>query len=77
METGLVRFFPRTMALVRQTPLCTAMLSVVPAGKVIKPHTGDFKGILRYHLGLHIPPRPPDAGRLRTLHLAIRLITCW
>jgi len=33
----------------------TVMFSVLQGGGNIKPHTGDFKGLARYHLGLEVP----------------------
>lgn len=38
----------------------TAFLSVMEPGKYLDPHYGPFKGVLRYHLGLVIPP--PESG---------------
>lgn len=33
----------------------SAMISVLEPGKHIPPHTGLYKGVLRYHLGLKVP----------------------
>ncbi len=47
---------PLTSQLIRQCPyIHTAVFSILEPGKVITPHYGPFKGILRYHLGLVIP----------------------
>jgi aspartyl/asparaginyl beta-hydroxylase (cupin superfamily) len=44
------------MEFIKKIPGCTqAMFSVLSPGKIIKPHTGIYAGILRYHLGLNIP----------------------
>ena len=37
--------------------ITTAFLSILEPGKIIPSHYGPFKGILRYHLGLIIPPK--------------------
>ena len=56
-ETDLGRrYFPRSLAAVRRSPLSTAMLSVVDPGRAIEWHKGFFNGILRYHLGIVVPP---------------------
>lgn len=33
----------------------TALISRLEPGKTIEPHDGPYQGVLRYHLGLHIP----------------------
>lgn len=40
--------------------ITTAFFSLLAPGKTIPSHYGPFKGILRYHLGLQVPPR--DSG---------------
>jgi len=40
--------------------ITTAIFSILEPGKTLHPHYGPFKGVLRYHLGIIIPP--PDAG---------------
>lgn len=42
------------------TNITTAFFSVLKPGKCIHSHYGPFKGILRYHIGLIIPPK--DSG---------------
>jgi beta-hydroxylase len=57
-DTTLTRYFPKTMQLLKVVPGCSlAMFSVLEPGKVIPPHQGVFRGVLRYHLGLLVPPR--------------------
>ena len=52
-DSNNVKFFPETMKLLEQVPGCSlAMISILPPGKYIPPHTGPFKGVLRYHLAL-------------------------
>ncbi len=47
---------PRTAALVERIPgMKTAMFSILAPGKGIPPHTGPWKGVVRYHLGLVVP----------------------
>ena len=53
------RFFQRSREIIERYPLVTsAMFSVIPNGKRIKPHRGPYKGLLRFHLGLKIPDSP-------------------
>lgn len=40
--------------------ITTAFFSILEPGKTISSHYGPFKGILRYHLALFVPPR--EAG---------------
>jgi len=54
---------PRTAALVEQVPgLLSANFSVLQPGTRIAPHHGIFAGVLRYHLGLIVPPRTDLCG---------------
>ncbi|QTD45782.1 aspartyl/asparaginyl beta-hydroxylase domain-containing protein [Ottowia testudinis] len=47
---------PRTTAAVEAVPgLQTAMFSILEAGKVLPPHRGPYKGLLRVHLALQVP----------------------
>jgi hypothetical protein len=56
-ETDASAFFPKTMDLLNDTPLSTAMISRIEARSSLDTHVGYFGGILRYHLGLVIPPQ--------------------
>jgi ornithine lipid ester-linked acyl 2-hydroxylase len=54
---------PETTRLVEQIPgMETAMFSILSAGKHLPPHTGPYKGVLRYHLGLLIPEPEDQLG---------------
>jgi beta-hydroxylase len=47
---------PITANLVKMCPyIHTAVFSILEPGKVIPPHYGPNKGVLRYHLGLIVP----------------------
>ncbi len=57
---------PETARLVEQIPgMQTAMFSILAPHKRIPPHTGPYKGVLRYHLGLVIPSSDPDVVGIR------------
>lgn len=53
-DVGVTKYFPRTMALIAQTPLQTAMFSQMASGAYLGMHFGENKGVLRYHLGLQV-----------------------
>lgn len=58
---------PRTAELLASVPeMTTAMFSILDAGTHVPPHRGPFRGVIRYHLGLVIPP-PEGSVRLRVL----------
>jgi len=59
------RFFPRTMAAIRKTPLSTAMLSLLQPRHGVRWHEGYFNGILRYHVGIQIPAGGKDGRGMR------------
>jgi aspartyl/asparaginyl beta-hydroxylase (cupin superfamily) len=44
--------FPRTLSVLFTTPVMSAAFSVLPPGEALRPHNGEYKGILRYHLTL-------------------------
>jgi len=47
---------PETTRLIEAIPgMETAMFSILAPRKRIPPHTGPYKGVLRYHLGLVVP----------------------
>lgn len=55
-DTSKIVYFPKTYKLISNTPGCSlAMFSVLHPGKMIPPHQGPFKGVLRYHLALVTP----------------------
>ena len=48
---------PNTTMLLRNVEgMCLGMFSILTAGNQIPPHKGPYKGVLRCHLGLVIPP---------------------
>jgi aspartyl/asparaginyl beta-hydroxylase (cupin superfamily) len=48
---------PMTTEILRSIPgMTTAMFSILTPGTRLTPHRGPFKGVLRYHLGLMVPP---------------------
>ncbi len=56
---------PKTAALLKRVPtMTTAIFSFLQGEKHIPPHRGPFKGVLRYHLALRIPP-PAGSCRIR------------
>ena len=55
-DTNKIKYFPKTYEMISKIPGCTlAMFSVLHGGKVIPPHHGPYKGVLRYHLALITP----------------------
>jgi len=51
------RLCPLTASLLRQVPgVETAFFSILAPGKIIPPHRGITKGLIRCHLGVVIPP---------------------
>lgn len=54
------RLCPRTLDVLNAVPgLVTAFFSILGPHKAIPRHTGPYKGLVRYHLGL-IVPDPPE-----------------
>lgn len=48
--------FPITSRLISTVPGCSfAMFSILQPGKILEPHYGPYKGVLRYHLTLITP----------------------
>ena len=46
---------PETAKLLKKLPLDLAMFSIMEKGKVLIPHRGPWRGLLRLHLGLDVP----------------------
>lgn len=46
---------PKTAELLKKLPLDLAMFSIMEKGKVLIPHQGPWRGLLRLHLGVDIP----------------------
>ena len=64
-DTSKIKYFPKTYELISKIPGCSlAMFSVLHPGKIIPPHTGPFKGVLRYHLAL-ITPKKSDECKIK------------
>ncbi len=56
---------PETTRILDRIPgMKTAFFSILAPGKHIPAHTGPYKGVLRYHLGL-IVPEPKERCRIR------------
>jgi aspartyl/asparaginyl beta-hydroxylase (cupin superfamily) len=54
---------PETARIVKQIPgMSTALFSVLAPGAQITPHRGPYKGVLRYHLALIVPPDHKSCG---------------
>jgi beta-hydroxylase len=54
---------PRTAELIERVPgVTTAFFSIMLPGVRLPPHTGPWKGFLRYHLGLMIPEPADKCG---------------
>jgi aspartate beta-hydroxylase len=48
---------PMTAGILRQCPeVLSASFSFLAPGKYIPPHRGPFRGVMRFHLGLSMPP---------------------
>ncbi len=51
------KYMPRTLALLESMPnVVSASISILEPHTSLQPHVGYYKGLLRYHLGLRIPP---------------------
>jgi len=61
IKKEMVQFFPVTTELIKDPQIHNAFFSILEPGVEIPPHTGYFKGYLRYHLGVVIPNN--DTGR--------------
>jgi hypothetical protein len=53
----MAQFFPKTIDLIQNDQIHTAFFSILDPNVEITPHTGYFKGYLRYHLGVIIPSK--------------------
>lgn len=62
LETRVAAAFPTTMRLLDGSRASSVMFSILAPGCAIDEHRGENKAVLRYHLGVEIPP--PTAGRL-------------
>lgn len=48
-------YFPKTMKYINSCDCSTAFFSILEPYSIIKPHTGLYKGVMRYHIGLKVP----------------------
>ncbi len=56
---GNCRLCPKTAALLENIPgVTTAFFSILGPGKHLAPHTGIYRGVVRYHLALKVPDDP-------------------
>ena len=55
-DTVLMGQFPITKSIIEQIPCATAYFSLLEPGTNIMAHRGIYKGVLRCHLGLIVPP---------------------
>jgi aspartyl/asparaginyl beta-hydroxylase (cupin superfamily) len=54
---------PETARILKKIPaMTTALFSVLQPGTHLTPHRGPYKGVLRYHLGLIVPPDTMSCG---------------
>ncbi|GGD96998.1 hypothetical protein GCM10011390_14700 [Aureimonas endophytica] len=54
-----IRQCPETWRILQKIPgLKSAMFSIFEPGKHLPPHRGPYNGVLRFHLGLIVPPEP-------------------
>jgi aspartate beta-hydroxylase/beta-hydroxylase len=64
---------PKTLdAILRVPDLFQAMFSVLDPGKSVPPHSGPYRGYLRYHLGLVVPKIDPPTLRVKDLRYSWR-----
>lgn len=52
------KYFPKTKKILDQNKkIISVFISIMKPGAVITPHTGVYRGVLRYHLGLKVPKK--------------------
>ena len=58
-----IRQCPETWRILQKIPgMKSAMFSIFEPGKHLPPHRGPYNGVLRFHLGLVVPPEPDKIG---------------
>ncbi len=58
-----IRQCPETWRILQKIPgLKTGLFSIFEPGKHLPPHRGPYNGVLRFHLGLIVPPEPDRIG---------------
>lgn len=55
IDPSMKPFFPQTTKLLEDKQIHNAFFSILDSDVEIPPHTGYYKGYLRYHLGIIIP----------------------
>lgn len=55
IQSSMVEHFPTTISLLQDKQIHNAFFSILDSEVDIPPHTGYYKGYLRYHLGIIIP----------------------
>ncbi len=55
IDNKFIEDFPVTIKLLKDKQIHNAFFSILDSGVEIPPHTGYYKGYLRYHLGIIIP----------------------
>lgn len=55
IQEDIVKYFPNTSELLKDEQIHNAFFSILDPEVEIFPHTGYYKGYLRYHLGVKIP----------------------
>ncbi len=70
-ETVIAEEFPQTMQLIRETSASTAMFSILDSGCSLRAHQGLNKAVLRYHLGIEVPPPLGVDGEEEKLQLRV------
>jgi beta-hydroxylase len=51
----IIPYFPKTIEFIKDDRIHNAFFSILDPYVEIKPHTGPYKGYLRYHLGIIVP----------------------
>jgi aspartyl/asparaginyl beta-hydroxylase (cupin superfamily) len=59
-DTSIINKFPLTKKLINSCPCTTAYFSKLEPGTKIKPHHGNYKGVIRYQLSITIPKQWKD-----------------
>ena len=70
-EAMAARAFPQTMSLLNDRRVSSAMFSILGAGCAIRPHQGLNNMVLRYHLGIAVPPASTSGATPERLSLRV------
>jgi beta-hydroxylase len=55
IDNHIIQQFPHTIQMMKDEQIHNAFFSILDPGVEIPPHTGYYKGYLRYHMGVIIP----------------------